>query len=337
MSAKTSRTPKTSTVRRSILRAGFASILLIGIALAPTTLRAGTTPPSRIDCDAAVPLTPGETWRDPGAQASGACFLVDVDETGILVAELLLPATQPRAHLMLLEADAPASARLRQSATTLVLAAEPGRYSLGVKADNPEERLGPFRLWIDLAVPEPSPSLRREVGKGENDTEIELEPNPVVVLCPFDPSTGRCPPAPTAATPSRIRPLEPYGPVALCRRAAARDVRDDFGDTFSCATSLVWGTELRGELANDWGDDSDVFRFEVPSLRPVEVAARLTEGNGELVAELYDRFGQRLELMVGEGAGVRRVRTLVPGTYFLRLEGRDHAEGGYSLHIGPPR
>lgn len=332
---------RTSTACTFNLRALVASTVLIGTALAPATLQAATVSPSRTECTSAVPLSPGETWRDSGVWASGSCFTVDVGETGILVAELLVPATGPRAHLTLLDSDASGSIPLQQSATTVVLAAEPGRYRLGVKADDPAARLGPFRLWLDLAEPEPGSSLRRAVGQGERDSELEIEPDPLLATCPageeLDPRTGRCLPVSTAAAPSRIQPLGPSGSGVLCRRAAARDTRDDHPDGFSCAGSLTWGTELRGQLANDWGDDHDVFRFEVPSLRPVEIAAQVTEGNGELVAELYDRHGQRLELMVGESAGVRTVRTLTPGTYFVRLEGRDNAEGGYSLQVGPPR
>lgn len=342
MSANTTRS---TTLRPSTLHAFVVSTLLLGIALAPATLRAATAAPSPIDCGSAVPLTPGETWRDPGTWASSACFTVEVDETGVLVAELLLPATTPDAHLTWLDSDAPVSTRLQQTGTTLVLAAGPGRYRLGVRTDDPAARLGPFRLWIDLAEPAPSLALRNRGAHGEHDSELELEPDPLVALCPdgevLDPNTGRCRPGSTAAAPSKLQPLERSGWTALCRRAVARDTRDDHGDTFTCAAPLTWSTPLQGRLANDWGDDRDVFRFEVESLQPVEIAARVTEGNGELFAELYDGRGQRLERMTGEGAGrdpgIRRIRTLVPGTYFVRLEGRHGAEGRYSLQIGPPR
>lgn len=353
MSANTTRS---TTLRPATLHAFVVSTLLLGTALAPATLRAATAAPSPIDCGSAVPLTPGETWRDPGAWASGACFTVDVDETGLLVAELLLPATAPGAHLTWLDSDAPVSTRLQQTGTTLVLAAGPGRYRLGVRTDDPAARLGPFRLWIDLAEPAPSLALRNRGAHGEHDSELELEPDPLVALCPdgevLDPRTGRCRPdtdpaartaksASTAPVPSGIRPPGPSGFGTLCQRAVARDTRDDHGDTFTCAAPLTWSTPLQGRLANDWGDDRDVFRFEVESLQPVEIAARVTEGNGELFAELYDGRGQRLERMTGEGAGrdpgIRRIRTLVPGTYFVRLEGRHGAEGRYSLQIGPPR
>lgn len=102
--------------------------------------------------------------------------------------------------------------------------------------------------------------------------------------------------------------------AARCRD----DANDDHGDTFACATPIGLGT-VAAELENGWGDDEDVFRFRLDEMRSVTIeAAGVSLG-------LYDRFGQRLATAAGAV-----VRTLVPGTYFVRVDG---AAGAYELTL----
>ena len=107
---------------------------------------------------------------------------------------------------------------------------------------------------------------------------------------------------------------------------------DDHGDTFACATTLDLGHPVFGEVRNDWGDDADIFAFMLSELRTVEIA---TSGRIDIFGGLYDRSGQRLAADDDGGSGdrFRLVKTLVPGWYFVRVEGRHSSEGDYRLHV----
>jgi len=107
---------------------------------------------------------------------------------------------------------------------------------------------------------------------------------------------------------------------------------DDHGDTPGCATPVVPGQELAGELGNGWGDDADVFAFTLDEPHTVSFE---TTGEVDTFGGLYDRFGHRLAADDdgGSDGNFRIVKTLVPGRYFLRLEGMNGAEGGYTLAV----
>ncbi len=139
--------------------------------------------------------------------------------------------------------------------------------------------------------------------KSETDGELELEPEMLNAVSDLAEAVGR----------------------SLC---AASD-GDDHGDTFACATPVKHRVE--GELGNGWGDDSDVFRFEVRGWQTVEIA---TEGDVDTFGTLYDRFGQRLAGVgdSGDDGNFHLVRTFRPGTYFVRVEG-EHSTGSFALRI----
>ncbi len=276
-------------------------------------------------CASIVPLVAGETWRDPGSDAGDtACFDLDLAADGVLMVEVSAAATAAPVRLSR-DQGATAASRLRQSATSLVLAARAGSHRLRVEAEDPRQPLPTFVLRSRFLAG----------AKGETDSETEIDPDPVVA--PGDKgetdSETEIDPDPLAGDPvaslhDLSAPLLGSRLGALCRQGEV----DDHGDGFACATALVWGKRASGEIGNGWGDDGDVFRFRVKALGAVEIEAG---GDSELVAELYDRHGQRLDLAVGGGDGLRRVRTLAPGVYFLRLEGRDGGAGRYSLAVGP--
>lgn len=286
------------------------AIGLIAFGWSPLPLAAAAT------CDSAIPLAAGDTWRDPGgAPGEAALFSVRPDAPGTLALEASAPSGGPRVTLALVrpeEAGTPASTILHESATCLVLdgVSPGGTYLVRVAAEDPRRPLAPFRLSVLFAAD-------RRVGglsKSETDGELEIEPDPLVAEAPAGRGLG--------GVIARLAPR-------LCELCAGGE-SDDHGDGFLCATALSWNRSVSGEIGNDWGDDGDVFRFRLAALVTVEIRAG---GDSELVSELYDGHGQRLD--VAGGTDPRLVRTLVPGTYFVRVEGRDGAGGRYTLSVGP--
>ncbi len=119
------------------------------------------------------------------------------------------------------------------------------------------------------------------------------------------------------------------GPLdALCNAGE----RDDHADALLCATPMALGRSIRGEMDNGWGDDHDVFSFELTAAGTVRVA---TAGEVDTFGGLYDRRGQRLAAAAsgGEGANFRLVKALPPGLYFVRVEAEAWTEGSYSLGV----
>ncbi len=108
-------------------------------------------------------------------------------------------------------------------------------------------------------------------------------------------------------------------------RQALCGVGDDHGDSLACATPIR--CSVHGELANGWGDDVDVFRFRVDGWQTVEIA---TCSDFTTRGELFDAAGQSLDATGGDD-GFRMVRTLGPGTYFVRVAGE--SAGFYGLEI----
>lgn len=328
---------------RSISTAGLLVLAALGalpLQAAPEEVTAVSA--GKGGCGELVLLAPGETWRDPGYGDPGTCWAVEVDTDGWLIADLLQGADSSAARLLWTDRQRLGTAVVHYSATSLILAVTPGRYRLQVLPDDPETALAPFRLQVDLV---------EIAGEGERDTELELEPDPLTAGCHNgegdtelelepDPLTG----APAADGPRVSAWLQTSGDGVqrLCHRGS-----DDHGDRFVCATPMVLGRSMTAQLGNEWGDDLDVFRFRVSALEPVEITVRgvatfFGGGGGELTAELYDRAGQRLAVLPQDTAlplgatGLRLLRTLVPGTYLLRIGGRDLAEGEYSVRVGAP-
>ena len=326
-------------------------------ALGPICLRAQGIEGSVPVCDSVVPLLVGETWRDAGAQSTSACFAIEIESSGLLSVELILPATSPRAYLTLGgDDDAAETTVLGRSSTSLLLVAASGNLGLRVASDDPRLPLAPFRLRTEWTDPdaegeddteielEPNP-LSGGCHNGEDDTEIELEPNPLTGGCHNgeDDTEIELEPNPlTGSVSGKVFDLSPIqnlgGPRlnGLCRSSFDRGEGDDDSDGLLCASELEAGREVSGVIANDWGDDVDVFRFEVETLAPVELLARVSDGIGELVAELYDHRGQRLQVEVGDSSTLRLVRTLGPGSFFLALSSQHGTEVAYSVQWKRP-
>ncbi len=303
--------------------------------------------------DGAIPLAVGETWRDPGAESGASvCFELSQDKAGILVLELVTSTAAPAVRLHLLAAGSEAFRHLHQGATRLMLDGPATSHRVCVEAEDPRQPLSPFRLQSRFVAtacaphseksetdgeleidPDPFvagplfPSAACRLAKSETDGELEIDPDPLW----SDPQSSALG-AESHDLPAVIAQLAPWRPE-LCGQGEM----DDHGDGFLCATTLSWGEGIRGEIGNGWGDDSDVFRFHLSTLTTVELAAR---GEVELVGEVSDRHGMRLGGVdggLGGGVdGLRWVRTLVPGTYFVRLAGRHGAAGSYSLELVSP-
>ena len=288
--------------------------------LDPSPLRGEAGP-----CASVIPLVPGETWRGPGDEAGGSsCFSVYLGDEGVLALGLSVSADTPQARLSL-AAPSPIAGKLtssilQQSATHLVMKAPVGRYLVRVEAEDPRQALSPFRLRVRFVAGRFPAGL----SKSETDSELEIEPDLFL--------GAECrSPVSKSETDSELE-IEPdlfvtgSGLCGLCRQ----EETDDHGDDFLCATPLVLGHSVTGEIGNGWGDDRDVFRIRLESLTTVEVRAW---GESEFLGELYDRHGQRLEGSSDTREGLRLVRTLVPGTYFISIGGRNGAKGRYALRL----
>ncbi len=123
----------------------------------------------------------------------------------------------------------------------------------------------------------------------------------------------------------------------LCRQGEV----DDHGDSFTCATFLRPGRAVTGEIGNGWGDDVDTFHFILGALPEADLWTVTIEtfGDVDTVGGLYDRSSQRLDAAdhSGRGDNFRIVRSLSPGAYYVRVEGREGAEGPYALSVATSR
>ncbi len=114
---------------------------------------------------------------------------------------------------------------------------------------------------------------------------------------------------------------------ATCRQAEL----DDHGDMRACATPLIPGRSVMGMLANNWGDDSDLFSFHVDAVSRVEIA--LAADTPDVRYALMGPGGQQLAVgarPMGHGSGAFVRATLVPGRYFFRVGG---GSGAYALDL----
>ncbi len=111
---------------------------------------------------------------------------------------------------------------------------------------------------------------------------------------------------------------------------------DDHGDSRSCA-SLLDSAGLAAEISNRWGDDEDYYRINLGSPDGAQIWRLVVESTGDLdtVARLYNKQGQQIVFSDddGEGSNFRLATALVSGTYYLRVAGRDGAEGAYGLRV----
>ncbi len=106
----------------------------------------------------------------------------------------------------------------------------------------------------------------------------------------------------------------------------------DHGDLITCAASLKSEKTLAGALWNTGMADDDYFTFALTTQQTVLIETR---GETDTFGGLYDRRGYRLAADDDGGSGdnFRIAKTLVPGRYYVRVEGWGATEGAYTLML----
>ena len=254
------------------------------------------------------------------------CFEIDVVSTGILTLDVSvsgLEAVEPRIALY---DDASGGAEdggkslacIARTPTSMVLDIQAsGTYAFCVSAQDSARSLdevkirngflsGGIRVAMDGDPEHDQPPTPWDAGwfaaKTEDDAEYEPPPDP-------------------KARSETVRGF-------LCQLGET----DDHGDTPFCSTPLTRGRVVGGEIRNDWGDDNDFFVFALARHRTVRIK---TFGDTDTLGGLYDHRGYRIasDDDGGDGGNFRIVKTLGPGIYFVRVEGRNREEGSYRLGV----
>lgn len=103
---------------------------------------------------------------------------------------------------------------------------------------------------------------------------------------------------------------------------------DDHGDGFLCATGLAVDETVDGAIGGS--GDRDVFSFALAAAATVEIE---TFGATAVSAWLHGAEGALVATDDGEGGNVHLSENLAPGRYFLRIAGRNGAEGAYQVRV----
>ncbi len=277
-------------------------------------------------CVAPELLLPNDTERQvEGFLGGDRCYHLELPTAGFWHLSIASPRpAASRARFEILDAAGHRASleTFERSAAERLAFVPAGAWLIRVRPEDPLRLLPAYRLTSRFVE-----AARSELAwKSEEDGELEIEGEGLVAGCGAFAST----------TASFLKSeedgeleIEGEGLVAGCVDRAAEIRRtlcsagDDHGDTLACATPVR--CRARGELDNGWGDDADAFRFRVDGWQTVEIAAC-----GATRGELFDGAGQRLDAAGGNG-GFRLVRTLGPGTYFVRVAGE--SAGGYGLEI----
>jgi len=313
------------------------SALIVALLAVP---RAGAAAWFELETETCVPL--GElavvaadlngTVRGHGG-GGPSIVAVEIPEAGIVSVELTAPAAlaEPKLALVSSACATPwgncGPTILSRSVSGLLLAVgKPGTYLFGVAAQDPLVPLGSYTLttaFVALDVPPPFDSKGYPAGER---VKIKPKGDPDEEVIEIDPDSDRRYELPLHA---KLR--------ELCRTVEI----DDHADTFRCATRVVPGQKVAGEIGNFRGDDVDVFSLVLEG-SPDETLWTLsveTTGDGDTLGALYDRHGHRLATDDdgGHGANFRVVKALAPGLYYVRVEGRYGAEASYALRVAASR
>ncbi len=280
-------------------------------------------------CATAVPLDLPSQWRGVGTQADASRLVrYEVPSASVLTLDVTVPAAASAEPVLDVvgrgcggRQKAGDFAYIERTASHQVLAIRtPGEYFVRVAAHDPTLDLGDYKLTAGLVEQEYSGSCSK-IG---DPAEDEPEPDPF--------SSGGCS---KIGDPAEDEPEpDPLTGVRLTRGTGwcSSSEIDDHGDTFTCATRLGLGREVKGEISSDWGDDEDTFVFFLTELRTVEIEST---GETDTTGTLYDRYAHRLAMDEdgGHEDNFRMIKTLAPGRYFVRIEGGLHAEGPYRLSV----
>jgi len=97
--------------------------------------------------------------------------------------------------------------------------------------------------------------------------------------------------------------------------------QDDHGDSFLCATEIGLGETRTGTIT---AADHDIFTFVAAAATQVNLGLSTS---ADLSAGLYGEDGSLV------AADARGLQTLAAGRYFVRIEGRNGAQGTYGLTL----
>lgn len=257
-------------------------------------------------------LVPHDVSRHAGGAVGEAhCYRLDARTAGLLLLHATPETTSPSGVRMALlhraegaHAATAVATFVDRKITEMRLLAEAGTYFLTLRAEDPRQALPAYRLvsrWIDVDLSVVEPTVRPVAWKTETNGEIELEPE-----------TARH--------------------LSLLERLCTSDPRrDDHDGTFACATPITHGSV--GALASGWEDDVDVFRFELAHWATIALTLTRHGSAADARGALHDTFGRRIGVVENpDASGIgRAVRTLGPGTYFVRIQGS--MPGTYALAV----
>ena len=249
-------------------------------------------------------LTWGMTHRSVLQAGAPHCFRARLPAAGLAMLDLTVPLTtdvEPRLGLLTNPqhvGDAPSV--IDRTATSLLLAGGPGtEFVVCAGPQDPRQALGEYRLRSAFQEMDKSQEIEVEPD-GLKSEEIEVEPDGLNVSAALL--------------------------ADLCRPTAD----DDHGDAFLCATPLALGQAVQGTLHNSWGDDHDLFAFQLDQMRTVRIT---TAGTGPLSGGLVSERGMRLAVQAAQ-ENFQLVKTLEPGLYFVRIGGKGEAQqGAYKLRV----
>lgn len=287
--------------------------------------------------DGCLPATPVEVNGDlQGFGGEGTeTFQIYVPSPGVLMLNVALPgfqSAQPKLgflgrHCAIAKVEEVGWAVLERTVSSLLVDIEsPGNYFFRVAAQDPSTRMEGYRLQSRFVGDEDG--IVEKIEEWEEDPDLLQTPTcEAIEEWEEDPDLLQAPPRKTTMEERD----EPGLFVSLLLKGLCRlGEVDDHGDAFGCASLLIPGESVAGEVRNDWGDDADVFTFTLTAQRTIRLESiRPTD----TLARLYDRQGHRLAADDDGGGGesFRIVKTLGPGRYFLRVEGSRAAEGPYRL------
>ncbi len=280
------------------------SVLIFSSATTPTSA-------SPQHCSNVPSIGLDETLRGESLQAGEPdCYRVRTPATGLLMFDLAVPGTttaEPRLGLLGAYCERPPRVDvIERSASHLLVLSDAQELTVCAGAQDPHAELGEYKLRATFLELNDAGIQKAEQAEVEPDPFIGCQQKAEQAEVEPDPFTG-----------------------ALCRN---QDL-DDHSDHRMCATAIELGRNIAGEIDNGWGDDHDVFVFELTAAQTVRVES---SGAVDTFGGLYDRRGQRLAAAGdgGQDANFRLVKTLLPGVYFVRIEGAPWSEGAYALEIG---
>ncbi len=275
---------------------------------------------SKDRCTGAAAVDLNSTLRGHGAEGSRLIFFkVEIPSPGIVTLDAGAPGSAAAPSLGLFGSDCglPAAtagvAIVQRFLNHMLLAVrDPGTYFFALATQDPRQPLQEYEVRAGFMTLD----LSGIAGWDKDDDVIEIDPDQIGAPPPYSSSRSDLP---------CLMFHRPPGEV------------DDHSDRFPCATPLSPGEEAAGEIGGGWQGDRDVFAFVLGGAGGGDLwRVRLgTTGETDTFGGLYDRHGQRLARADdgGAGANFRIVKTLSPGLYFVRVEGRHRAEGPYSLEV----